>query len=404
MRDAVDEQAGSTARAILAFVKYYLPGYKAGGPLRTLSNMVERLGGDFSFRVVALDRDTGDTQPYRGVAVGDWNPVGRAEVCYLPESEVTLGRLRWLIRKTPHEVLYFNSFFAPGFTFKPLLLRRLGLITRVPVVVAPRGEFARDALAIGRLKKRLYLVLVKLFGLYADVTWQASSPSEEECIRRVFGTDARVCVAPNLVSADGSSEPARSASTKQPGNLRIASVSRICRMKNLLHALHVLRALDTGRVTFDVYGPMEDSEYWAKCEEAIRALPPNVHVTYRGSIPHDQVGAVISEHDIFLLPTLGENFGHVILEALAVGCPVLISDRTPWRGLEEKGIGWDLPLEHPERFEAVLRSCVDMDAETHAEWSGRAMEHGVSCRRDEAALEQNKALFRLALRGGGSEP
>ena len=52
------------------------------------------------------------------------------------------------------------------------------------------------------------------------------------------------------------------------------------------------------------------------------------------------------EYHFFILPTLGENFGHVFIEALAAGCPLIISNRTPWLELEKKGIGWDIPLEN----------------------------------------------------------
>ena len=56
---------------------------------------------------------------------------------------------------------------------------------------------------------------------------------------------------------------------------------------------------------------------------------------------------MLGKHHVFLFPTLGENFGQVILEAMTAGCAILISDATPWRGLQEKGYGWELPLAQP---------------------------------------------------------
>jgi glycosyltransferase involved in cell wall biosynthesis len=41
------------------------------------------------------------------------------------------------------------------------------------------------------------------------------------------------------------------------------------------------------------------------------------------------------EYDFFVLPTIGENFGYVFLEALAAGCPLITSDRTPWTTLRK---------------------------------------------------------------------
>ena len=99
------------------------------------------------------------------------------------------------------------------------------------------------------------------------------------------------------------------------------------------------------------------------------------------------------EHDLFFLPTLGENFGHVILEALYAGCPVLISDQTPWRDLEEKGIGWDLALSKPEMFQDVLQRCVDMNNEEYVKWSERAWEYGLQVTKDDKVVEKNRRLF-----------
>jgi len=148
-----------------------------------------------------------------------------------------------------------------------------------------------------------------------------------------------------------------------------------------------------GIINLNIFGPIEDQAYWVKCERIIRQLPGNVRVEYRGALSHDRVSDALSEHDLFLFPTKGENFGHVILEALVAGCPVLLSDQTPWRGLEEKGVGWDLPLGQPELFQAALQQCVDMDGEALLAWSRRAHQYGIRCSQNDDILRQNRALF-----------
>jgi hypothetical protein len=75
------------------------------------------------------------------------------------------------------------------------------------------------------------------------------------------------------------------------------------------------------------------------------------------------------------------------------GCPVLISDRTPWRGLEAQGAGWDLPLEDVSRLRQTVQRLVDMGAEQHAELSRAARRYGVAYVSDEKILELNRALF-----------
>ncbi|MBZ5586525.1 MAG: glycosyltransferase, partial [Acidobacteriia bacterium] len=150
-------------------------------------------------------------------------------------------------------------------------------------------------------------------------------------------------------------------------------------------------------VDFDIYGPIEDGSYWQECQNLIGRLPTNIQVQYKGMIPHRQVYTALSRYDLFLFPTLGENFGHVIAEALLAGCPVLISDQTPWLGLEGMGVGWDRPVSEPARFREVLQRCLSMGPEEHAAMRARAARFGAKRANDPAVIEQNRALFRCAL-------
>jgi glycosyltransferase involved in cell wall biosynthesis len=382
---------------ILILSDYYLPGYKGGGSSRTLINTVDHLGGEFRFKLLTSDRDLGDTGPYPQVAFGSWQPVGGAEVFYLSPRDLSLRSLRALIRRTKHDVLYLNSFFSPNFTIKPLLLRRLGLIPRVPTILAPRGEFSPGALMLKGFKKRAYLTFARALGLYRNVVWQASSEYEEESIRSWLGDHVRVVIArdlPPLTFGGGEQPPRRE---KTAGRLKIVFLSRISRKKNLSGALRMLDGLK-GEVQFDIYGPLEDRGYWAECQRVIDSLPRNVQVRYCGGVAHEQVVDAMAEHDLFFFPTLGENYGYVVLEALIAGCPVLLSDRTPWRNLKERGVGWDLPLDQPERFRAVLQGCVEMNPQEHRSWSHRARTFGLENARARTVLVQYRRLFDCALR------
>lgn len=183
---------------ILTSVGYYLPGYKAGGPIRTLANMVDRLGDEFWFKIVTADRDFKDTKPYPGIKVDGWNRGGKAEAYYMSPKRRSLRDFKRLFCSTKYDVLYLNSFFSPDFTIKPLLLRRLRLIPDRPLVIAPRGEFSPGALGLKSLKKRVYILVAKAFGLYRSALWQASSEHEEADIRHWFGSEIRVVIAPDL--------------------------------------------------------------------------------------------------------------------------------------------------------------------------------------------------------------
>ena len=74
----------------------------------------------------------------------------------------------------------------------------------------------------------------------------------------------------------------------------------------------------------------------------------------------DKIKPLLEKAHLFALPTEGENFGHAIFEALTVGCPVLISDQTPWAGLRSKKAGIELPLADQTGFTDLIQEFVDM--------------------------------------------
>jgi glycosyltransferase involved in cell wall biosynthesis len=389
-------------RQILILCHRYLPGYQGGGPIRSVASIVDRLGDEFRFRILTRDRDTGDARPYPAVTVDAWQRVGKAEVCYQSPRALTPAGSRRVLAQMRYDLLYLNSFFNPSHAIMPVWLRRLGLIPDLPVVIAPRGEFSPGALSLKQHKKHAYLRLARTLGLYQGVLWHASSPYEEADIRRHFGRSAAVVVAPNLAAPLCFSPAGSRRREKRPGELRMVFLSRLARKKNLDGALRMLEGVP-GDIHLDIYGPRVEPEYWAECARLMERLASRVTVRYRGPVEHDQVGDVLSGYDLFFLPTRGENFGHVILEALTSGCPVLLSDQTPWRDLAAQGAGWDLPLDQPASFRRVLQQCVAMEDREQQALSRGARRLALQFRGDETAVHQTRSLFLEALsRASGS--
>ncbi len=349
---------------ILIVLDSYLPGFKGGGPIRSIHNMVDRFGGDYEFYIVTRDRDRGDFQPYPGVQVNTWLQVGKARVYYLGSRGSVLSRLRALINEVQPDFIYLNSFFS-RLTIRVLALRYIGLLSKKVVVLAPRGELAATQLAQKPHRKRVYLALVRRAGLYRDILWQASSRSDIPDIQRVMGKASRIHVAQNLTMSSDFEDSGTPAKLFKPrGDARIVFLSMIRPLKNLHFALDALARVK-GCVDFDIYGPVGDAAYWRACREKIARMPSNVRVRYLGPIEHEHVPRTLAGYHFFLLPTLGETFGHVIVEALSAGCPLIISDRTQWGDLASRSAGWALPLDDLASWVRVLQECVDMDDETH---------------------------------------
>ncbi len=389
--------SNSRKPVVLTTVPYYLPGYKGGGKLITVRNLVGGLSSQFRFKVLTADRDLGDVQPYQGVPANRWLCNENCEVLYASPSRNSLQTIGEQLSRVDYDVLHLNTVFSWRFGIVPLLLRRLRRIADVPTVIAPRGELAPAALAIKSARKKSFLTAARGVGLFEGAMWQATSDDEARDIRHIFGSRARIVIAPDLLSIDYQNwRP--SSYYKRPGQLDIVFLSRITPKKNLHLAIEALRGLE-GDITFRIAGPVDNARYWARCRKMIATVGSNIRTDYLGPIAISEIANTLGRHGLFFLPTANENLGYVILEALLAGCPVLISDQTPWRDLAEKAIGWDLPLARPDLMRAVLQHCVAMDAETHRGISNRARQFALEHIARDQSSAQNAVMFDSVLGG-----
>jgi glycosyltransferase involved in cell wall biosynthesis len=372
---------------VLVLLDYFLPAYKAGGSVRTLANIIERLRSEFSFCVLTRDRDQGDERPFDGID-SSWMERDGYRVKYLAPRRLTPWAMRRAIRDLDYDLVYLNSFFSK-MTVWILGLRKLGLLPDRPVLLASRGELGENPIALKRFKKPFYIRLARLLGLYRDVIWHASSERERAEIERFFG--GRVLIAADLPETLRQKQPPPKPS-KVPGEARFVFLSRLARKKNLSQALRLLTKA-RGEVTFDIYGTSEDPAYWAECQTLMGQLPANVKCEYKGSIPYEQVHETLTGYHFFLFPTLSENFGHVILEALLAGLPLVISNESYWVGLSEKGAGYDLPLADENGFVEAIQHFIDLDDQAYREMSERAWDLGRSYVEDPVPVEANRRLF-----------
>jgi glycosyltransferase involved in cell wall biosynthesis len=314
---------------ILCLISEYLPGFRSGGPIRTVANLINQLGDEFDIRVICRDRDLGDSLSYSNIKIDGWNTVGKAKVFYASNKMISFFGIGKLLKETRYDILYLNSFFSFNFTIIPLILRYFGLVKQKPCAIAPRGEFAKNAMALKKEKKRLYLYLVKFFGLYKNLYWQASSHFELTDINKEFGEVAKIIkIAPDLISFK--KLKLNTGFKRKRGYFRIIFLSRISPMKNLDYLIKVLTKVRTS-LELSIFGPKVDLKYWDQCKKLIAKLPSHIKVNIGEEIFPSKVQEVFSQYDLFAFPTRGENFGHVILESLSAGTPVLLSDKTLWQ-------------------------------------------------------------------------
>ncbi|MGB6687376.1 MAG: glycosyltransferase family 4 protein [Terracidiphilus sp.] len=381
-------------KRILICAANYLPGYKSGGPIRSVVNLITHLGSSLDFYVITRDRDAGDDRPYEGITPGEWHEVGKARVLYC--SRVSPGVLRKAFQEVRPDLIHLGS-FQDTFTIFAVLLRRIGAFGDTPVVLAPRGEFSAGAMAIKRTKKRIYRYSAKMLGLHEGLLWQAMGPREKQEILEAAPA-RRLDPDSIFVARSITEQPVFSAShlDKQAGTVKLAFISRVSEKKNLHYVLELLRQI-RGRIEFNIYGPVteKDAAYWEKCRALLNNLPENIEVQYHGSVEPSAVLQVLHEHHFFVLPTRGENYCHAAVESFLNGTPVILSDETPWTGLRQTYSGFDIPLNDSDEWVAVLQQCVDMDQSIYNSFLEGAKEYSSRFSIEEA-VGQHLAMFESA--------
>ena len=377
-------------KKILIFIDWYLPGYKAGGPIQSIANLVGHLKDEFEFSIITRNTDYCETIPYSTVKSNEWNTsADGSKIFYFSADELTHKNIRNLIRKTEYDCVYLNGIYSLYFTLIPLFYLRKKHDKNV--VIAPRGMFSEGSMGVKKTKKQIFIRSVKVLNLFDKVIFHATSEVEKNEIRKVLGEKVSIKIAAVLPQKINNS--AFQLREKKENTVRIINVARIAPEKNTLYAIQILK-LTKQSIEFDFYGPVYNQQYFEECKQALSELPPNVTASYKGSISNDKVLTVLSEYHFMFMPTTGENFGHIILQSLSAGCPVIISDKTHWKKLQEKNIGWDIILNKMNEFAKTIDFASAMSQTDYNKMTTDAYDYAQQYIHNPELVEQNRHLFR----------
>lgn len=338
----------------------YLPAKKYGGTVTCIANIVENMGEKYNIYIIASNHDLGETKPLEGIHSG-WNRKGKAKVLYLKDSQYTVKNFVELLKAHKADCVYLSGIFSYQVSFPAI---RAAKLLNIPIVLAPRGELCKNALNIHRLKKELFIRFIKIIGIYRGISYQATSQEEYNAIKKIWRCcDKKIYMLPDISCSTLQKEFTK----KQAGKGRFVFLSRIHEKKNLLYAIERLQSVKE-EVIFDIYGPIEQKEYWERCCKELEHLPSNVIASYQGIIEPMKSQEVFKNYDCLIFPTLSENYGHVVPEAITAGCHVIISKgTTPWDDMQNQG-GFVVPLERPEEWVQCIEEVAKMTQSQKAEW------------------------------------
>ncbi len=370
-------------KKVLICMDWYLPGYRSGGPVTSVKNMVAALQGDYDFYVLTTNQDYKDDQPYE-LPVNSWIQREDCQVKYCDHQALMNGAVKQTIAELSPDAVMVNGIYSKYFCRDVIKHAKKQGVRKI--IVSPRGMLSPGSLSVKGFKKKQYLRLVKATGMFEDVYFHATGEMEREDIRKHF-PDARIAVAPNLPAVLPSEKPVY---TGLEGGLRFVTIARVAKEKNTLLAVEAMQEM-RGPVALNWYGPTYDEPYLNDCRKVVNELK-HVEVNFAGSISPEEIPARFAEAHVFYLPTTGENFGHSILEALMHGLPVLISNKTPWNAVQDAGAGWVVEPGH-EELSRVLKDIEAMSYEELKEMSENAYNFASEYLASSKAEEASKAMF-----------
>lgn len=387
---------------VLIFADYYLPSLGAGGGVVLLANIVERFSDRFDFFVVARDHDSKtDRKPFEHIPLNEWTSCGPAQTYYFSRNRLTASVTQNILNFAKPDLVFLNSLFSIA-SVRFLWERRKGKYRDLPVIISPCGELQIEGLQHKSFKKRSFLTIANAAGLHDGVVWRASSVKEKEDIERAVGGSPKIFVVPDLVPKDLGTKNFVTKPIKRQGELKLSYVARIVPNKNLLFLLELLAQPLSGNVSLDIIGPHEHREYWSKCSRALTLLPQNVKATVHGLLPNSKTLSRLNDSHVFILPTETENFGYVVLEALAVGCPVIISDRTYWNHLAGFEFASVLGLEDGSAWCDAIDRFLRLDEKQFSTISNAAKDYADKFLSESDAEAGMEDIFAYAMKREGS--
>lgn len=356
--------------------------------MRSIYSLVTLLKDHYDFYIITTNYDLGSNIPYKDIKPDVLFEKEGISYFYFSKENLNPENIIRQINSIKPHLVYVNSFWSYHFSIAVIKAKKQKQLS-CPVLLAPRGMLSSGALGLKSIKKRIFLFLGKIFSLYNDITFHATNEIEKSDIKRQF-RNARIFVAANVNS--GRAYPLEK--PKQERHIKLFYLSRIAKVKNLHFALNILSDVPAEiNVEYDIYGNIEDKEYWTECLEIISKLPINIKVTYRHELQFNEVQPIIVSYHALFLPTLNENFGHSIVESLLCGCPVIISDQTPWSDVEQNNAGYALGLSDKQGFVNSIVKLARLNKNDYSLTSAGAINYISKRLNIEQSIEQYKKLF-----------
>ena len=245
------------------------------------------------------------------------------------EYKFSVPLTQWLKRNIPnYNLLHIHSVFCFPTTVAAYYARKY----RIPYMIRPAGILDSWPMRQHLWRKKIYFNVVEKENLNQATAIHYTSEKEKLSAERL-GVSAKGVVVPLGLQLDAQYQAIPKGSFKQKfqeiGDRRlIIFLSRIDPKKGLELLIEALAGLKKSRPDFflAVAGSGKE-EYLKILRKKIKDLQLEKQVLFAGHLQGEAKYELLRDADLFVLPSYQENFGFAVVEALAMGIPVVVSDQ-----------------------------------------------------------------------------
>jgi glycosyltransferase involved in cell wall biosynthesis len=338
---------------ILQVVSAYYPAVRYGGPIRSvhgLSAALARRGHDVHVYTTSVDGPSDLDVP-----IDEPVQLDGVKVHYFRVP--MLRRLTWapgLGRRLRRSVNEFDAVHVHAVFLWPMFAAaREAARARVPYVVAPRGMLVRDTIhRKSRWVKTAWINMVERKSLAQAAAVHVTAELEAEELKALGLPAPHVTCIPNGVQWPAEFLPLAAGPFAKLPERYVLFLSRISWKKGLDRLIAAWQSIPDIPL---VIAGNDDEGYQPKLAEQVRALGLSERVIFLGPVQDDHKWALYNRAQLFVLPSYSENFGNVVAEAMAMGCPVAVTPEVGIASLVESAQAGIVVSGAPQEFSRGVR-------------------------------------------------
>ncbi len=324
----------------------YYPAFRFGGPIQSV-HLLNKALVKKGVKVDVLTTNAGLTQEQRekikdksigneltkeqsAERIAQWNDVDGVRVKYLSfvgyehyNFSLQMVKEIWKIIDD-YDLIHITAVW----NFPVLAGAIISLIKKKPYIISPRGTIYKETIEFKSTSfKKLYLNIFAKHYLNKAAGIHFTTDDEKEKVTEYLKLKALSFVIPNGIDI---SSIALSAERKAVINDKkyLLILGRIDKKKGFDVLIPAFERIASEFDDLNLVIAGDDTAPYAnEVKKMIEDLKISENIIFAGQVIGDDKWALYKNALMFVLPSYSENFGMSVVEAMACGCPVVISDK-----------------------------------------------------------------------------